>query len=172
MRKERLTAHLLRERDKWELLLNYVGSIRMTIRGVTGAWSVHNIISHVMAREEYLADRLAEIAEGRALPACKTQDELDTFLEEFGYPDFESASVNEKSADEWVVNKYKTTAHMDLVEREIHAFDAILAGIKSLSEEQFLQSDLIGLIRKYTYEHYREHAAEIRRRFKTPLKRS
>ena len=170
MRKAQLILRLMRERDHWELLLNYVGSTRMTIRGVTGSWSVLDIISHVMVREEYLADRLSEIAEERLHIPCKTQDELDTFLEDYGYPDFESPLINEQSADEWVVSKYKTTPPRDLVEREIHAFDSVLSGIKALSEEQLNQHGLIRKMRKYTYEHYREHAVEIRQRFKTPLK--
>jgi len=171
MRKAQLIVRLMRERDHWELLLNYVGSTRMMIRGVTGSWSVHDIISHVMVREEYLADRLSEIAEGRIHLPCKSQDELETFLEDYGYPDFESPLINEILADDWVVSKYKTTPPKDLVEREIHGFDAVLAAIKALSEDQLNQNDLIQKIRKYTYEHYREHAVEIRQRFKTPLKR-
>jgi len=171
MRKVQLILRLMGERDRWELLLNYVGSPRMTIRGVTGSWSVHDIIAHVMVREEYLADRLSEIAEGRVHVSCKTQDELETFLEDYGYPDFESPLLNEQLADDWVVSKYRTTPPKYLVEREIHAFDSILAGIRGLSERQLDQRDLIQMIRKYTYEHYRVHAVEIRQRFKTPVKR-
>jgi hypothetical protein len=171
MRKAQLILRLMRERDHWELLLNYVGATRMTIRGVTGSWSVHDIISHVMIREEYLADRLSEVAEGRYHLPCKTQDELETFLEEYGYPDFESPLISDKIADDWVVNKYKTTPPKFLVEREIHAFDSVLSGIKALSEHQLNEQSLFQLIRKYTYEHFREHAVEIRKRFKTPVKR-
>ena len=172
MRKAQLIARLMHERDQWELLLNYVGAGRMDIGGVTGAWSVKDILSHVMACEEYLADRLTEIAEGRLLPPCKSQDELDTFLEDFGYPDFESSLMSEQSADDWVVRKFKYIPHKDLVEREIHAFDSILAGINVLSEAQLNHGDLIRKIRKFTFEHYRHHAVEISRRFKTPVKRS
>jgi hypothetical protein len=171
MRKAQLILRLMRERDQWELLLNYVGSTRMTIRGVAGSWSVHDIISHVMVREEFLADRLSEITEGRVHISCKTQDELETFLEDYGYPDFESPLINDQIADDWVVSKYRTTPPKYLVEREIHAFDSILSGIKALSEQQLNQQDLFQKIKKYTYEHYREHAVDIRQRFKTPLKR-
>lgn len=171
MRKLRLLNRLQNERQEWELLINYVASSRMGIGCVAGTWAVRDILAHIVAQEQYLADRLAEIARGESFSVCQTQDELDTFLEEFGYPDFESPILQIDIANDWVVNRYKSVSNEDLVGQEIHAFDAIIESLHVLTESQLDEHDLFKLIAGYTYEHYNEHAADIRKRFSSPVKR-
>jgi hypothetical protein len=171
MRKSQLLARLQNEREDWEHILNYVGSVRLGIGGVSGHWSARDVVAHIMAREQYLADRLHEIQQGESLPACQTQDELDTFLEEFGYPDFESPLLPENQANEWVVVKYRNVPFKDLVILEIHAYESIYESLLSLSEEQLNENGFIQRIGRFTYKHYRHHAADILKRFKAPLKR-
>ena len=55
--------------------------------------------------------------------------------------------------------------------QEIQAFDAIIESLSALSEYQLTEHNLYKLIAHYTYEHYNEHAADIRKRFKSPVKR-
>jgi len=169
MRKSQLLAHLRGERDDWEHALNHVGTVRFGIGGVSGHWSTRDIVAHIMAREQYLANRLKEIHQGQSLPACKTQDELDTFLEEFGYPDFESPLLPEEQGNEWVVVKYRDIPFKDLIMLESHAFEALHENIMALSEEQLNEHNLAERVVRDTYKHYRQHAADIRKRFKTPL---
>jgi len=171
MRKLRLLHRLQDERQHWELLINYVASSRMGIGCVAGTWAVRDIIAHIVAQEQYLADRLAEIARGKSFSVCQTQDELDTFMEEFGYPDFESPLLQPDIANDWVVNKYKSISNADLVALEIHAFDAILEALSGLTEYQLDEHNMFKRIAHYTYEHYNEHAADIRKRFTSPVKR-
>ena len=171
MRKLRFLHRLQNERQDWELLINYVASSRMGIGCVAGTWAVRDIIAHIVAQEQYLADRLAEIARGEPFSVCQTQDELDTFLEEYGYPDFESSILQQDIANDWVVNRYKSVSNADLVAQEMHAFDAIIESLSALSEHKLLEYDLFKLIAHYTYEHYNEHAADIRKRFSSPVKR-
>jgi hypothetical protein len=171
MRKLRLLHRLQDERQDWELLINYVASSRMGIGCVAGTWAVRDILAHIVAREQYLADRLAEIARGESFSVCQTQDELDTFLEEFGYPDFQSPLLPTDTANDWVVNRYKSVSNADLVAQEIHAFDAIIEALRTLTDQQLNEHDLYKLVAHYTYEHYNEHAADIRKRFSTPLNR-
>jgi hypothetical protein len=171
MRKVHFLTHLLNERQNWELLINYVASSRMGIGCVAGTWAVRDILAHILAQEQYLADRLEEILRGEPYSFCRTQDELDTFLEEFGYPDFESPILHQDTANEWVVNKYKTIANMDLIALELHAFDVIWEHIKELTGKHLTEYDLYERIAHYTYAHYNEHAADIRKRFRSPVKR-
>jgi hypothetical protein len=171
MRKPRFLTRLQDERQDWELLINYVASSRMGIGCVAGTWAVRDILAHLIAQEQYLADRLAEVARGESLSVCQTQDELDTFLEEFGYPDFESPILKQDTANDWVVNKYKSVSNEDLVAQEMHAFDAIIESLCALSEIQLDEQGLFKLVAHYTYEHYNEHAADIRKRFRSPVKR-
>ena len=171
MRKSQFFVRLQNERDAWERILNYVGAARLGIGGVSGHWSVRDIVAHIMAREQHLADRLHEILQGESLPPCHSQDELDTFLEEFGYPDFESPAIDSMTANEWAVQKYHNTPFMDLVAIELHVYDAILESIKQLSEEQLDSLKLYERITRVTIAHYRQHAADIHKRFKAPIKR-
>jgi hypothetical protein len=171
MRKVHFLTRLQNERQDWELLINYVASSRMGIGCVAGTWAVRDILAHIVAQEQYLADRLAEITRGESTPFSRTQDELDTFLEEFGYPDFESPILQQDIANDWVVNKYKTVSNPSLIALELHAFDAIWESLQVLTGTQLSENNLYERIAHYTYTHYNEHAADIRKRFRSPVKR-
>jgi hypothetical protein len=172
MYKTRLIVRLLSARDEWELLINHVGLKRSSIGGVSGAWSVKNIIAHVMAHEHYLADRLAEIARGEAFIPCQTQETLNEFIEVYGYPDFESPLMSADAANEWVYQKYKNIEIKELIADELQAFDAILSQIRSLSEDQLNQPGVVRKIKSATLDHYRHHGADIRNRFKHSILRA
>lgn len=171
MRKVHFLARLQNERQNWELLINYVASSRMGIGCVAGTWAVRDILAHIVAQEQYLADRLAEITRGEMVSFCRTQAELDAFQEKFGYPDFESPILKPDIANHWVVNKYKSIANPDLVALELHAFDAIWEQVQGLTGKQLSDNNLYDRIAHYTYTHYNEHAADIRKRFRFPVKR-
>lgn len=171
MRKSLFLVRLQNERETWEHVINYVGAARLGIGGVTGHWSARDIVAHVMVREQYLADRLHELQQGQTMLICQTQDELDTFLEDFGYPDFESPIINEQHANDWVVQKFRNTPFKDLVELEMRAYDDIFETLKMIPEEQMLAHKLFARVSHYTIEHYRQYAADLIKRFKAPLKR-
>lgn len=171
MRKAHFLARLQNERQNWELLINYVASSRMGIGCVAGTWAVRDILAHILAQEQYLADRLAEIARGEPISFCRTQAELDDFQEKYGYPDFESPILQQDIANDWVVNKYKSIANPDLVALELHAFDAIWEHVQVLTGRQLADNNLYERIAHYTYAHYNEHAADIRKRFSSPVRR-
>jgi hypothetical protein len=162
--KEIFIARLLRERDKFELLLNRVGyTRRMTLKGVAGKWSIKDVLSHIWAYEQFLADRMHEIAHEQSYTPCKTQTALDAFLDEFGYPDFGSPLLDDDSPNEWVIEKYKNVSLEDLVGQEIQAFSSIIAALEAIPEETITRHNLYNRVAKHTYEHYREHAHEIKR---------
>ena len=96
MTKKILIERLLRERDKFELLLNRVGyTRRMTLTGVSGKWSIKDILAHILSYEQYMADRMHEILHHEVYVPCKTQTALDAFLDQFGYPDFGSPLLDD-----------------------------------------------------------------------------
>ena len=171
MRKSQFLVRLQNERDTWERILNYVGAARLGIGGVSGHWSVRDIVAHIMVREQHLADRLHEIQIGESLPPCHNQDELDTFFEEFGYPDFESPALDVMTANEWAVQNYHNLPFKDLVTIELHMYEAIVESIKLLAEQQLDSLNLYERITRATIAHYRQHAVNIRKRFKAPIKR-
>lgn len=159
---------LQRERDKFELLLNRVGfSRRMTVKGVSGNWSIKDILAHILAYEQYMADRLEEIRHDQMYVPCKTQAALDAFREEFGYPDFGSPLLDDDQPNAWVVEKYRNIPLDEVVAHEVQAFAAITASLEKMSEETLNQHDLFERVANNTYKHYREHAADIRRWLKS-----
>ncbi|HZD39730.1 MAG TPA: hypothetical protein VE131_03350 [Terriglobales bacterium] len=161
--REIFLARLMRERDKFELLLNRVGYARqMTLTGVSGRWSVKDMLAHILAYEQYIADRMNEILHGEAYVPCRTQNALDAFLDEFGYPDFGSSLLDEDAPNEWIVEKYKNVSLDDVISQEIQAFASIVASLEKLSEEMMDQHHLYERVANNTYRHYQEHSADIR----------
>ncbi|RJP54382.1 MAG: hypothetical protein C4583_02810 [Anaerolineaceae bacterium] len=169
MRKSQFLVRLANAREDWEHALNYVGSIRLGIGGVSGHWSARDVLAHILSREQYIADRLHEIAQGESLPPCQTQEELETYYTDFGYPDYESPLLTEADANEWAVRKLKHTPFMELIELELRVYDSIYESVKTLSEEQLNENNLFKRIARYTAEHYRHHATDIRKRFNLPV---
>ena len=159
---------LMRERDKFELLLNRVGySRRMTMKGVAGNWSVKDLLAHILANEQYMADRLEEVRHAVEYIPCKTQAALDAFREEFGYPDFGSPLLDDDEPNAWVVDKYKNIPLDEIVAQELQAFTAILSALERVSEDVLNGHDLFERAANNTYKHYREHAIDIRRWLKS-----
>ncbi|HET9911597.1 MAG TPA: hypothetical protein VFQ13_06895 [Anaerolineales bacterium] len=162
--KEIFLARLMHERDKFELLLNRVGfTRRMTLKGVSGKWSIKDMLAHILAYELYIADRMNEILHGEHYAPARTQNALDAFLDDFGYPDFGSPLLDDDGPNEWVTEKYKNVSLEDVVAQEIQAFASIIAALEKMPEEVLNQHNLFDRIANNTYRHYREHSAEIKR---------
>jgi hypothetical protein len=162
--KEIFLARLMHERDKFELLLNRVGyTRRMTLKGVSGKWSVKDMLAHILSYEQYMADRLHEILHGEEYVPCRTQNALDAFLDEFGYPDFGSPLLDDDGPNEWIVEKYKNVSLDDVVIQEIQSFGAIISSLEKMPEELMTRHGLYDRIASNTFGHYREHTVEIKR---------
>lgn len=168
MTKKQFIEKLLRERDKFELTLNRVGfTRRMTLKGVTGKWSIKDALAHILAYEQYIADRLNEILHGQEYTPCKTQSALDAFLDEYGYPDFGSPLLDDESPNAWVVEKYKRVSLEDVVAQEVQAFSSIIAALEKLPQKLIDEHNLFDRVANNTYKHYREHLRDIRHWMKT-----
>ena len=166
--KKQFIDKLMRERDKFELTLNRVGySRRMTLKGVTGKWSIKDILAHILAYELYIADRMNEILHGQEYAPCKTQTALDAFLDEFGYPDFGSPLLDDDAPNAWVVEKYKNVSLEDVVAQEVQAFSSIVTMLEKMPQKLIDGHNLFDRIANNTYKHYREHLRDIRAWLKT-----
>ena len=161
--KEVFLARLMLEREKFELLMNRAGyAHRMTLKGVAGKWSIKDILAHILAYEQFLADRMHEILHNEPYTSCKTQTALDAFLDEFGYPDFGSPLLDNDVPTEWIVEKYHNVSLDDVVAQEIQAFASIVSAFEKMPEETISHHNLYNRVIKHTYEHYREHTHEIK----------
>ena len=164
MNKVLFISRLMRERDKLELIVNRIGfSRQLTMPGVLGKWSIKDMLAHLLAYEQYIADRLEEILQGEDYVPCKTQTALDAFLDQFGYPDFGSPLLDDDGPNAWVVEKYRNVSLEDVVTQEINAFTAIVSFIEKLSEEAMEKHNLYERVANNTYKHYREHIRDIKR---------
>ena len=154
----------MHERDKFELLLNRVGyTRRMALKGVAGKWSIKDVLAHILAYEQFIADRMHEILHGETYLPCKTQTALDAFLDQFGYPDFGSPLLDEESPREWVIERYRNVSLDDIIAQELQAFASIVSSLEKMPEETINRHNLYDRVVKHTYHLYRSHASEIKR---------
>lgn len=166
MNKQLFLSRLIREREKLELLVNRIGFTRkLTMPGVLGKWSVKDVIAHLLAHEQYLADRMEEILHGVVYLPCRTQTALDAFLDEFGYPDFGSPLLDDDTPNEWVVERYKNVSLEDVVTQEINVFSSIVSSLEMMSEEMIHKHNIYERVAHGTYKHYNEHIRDIKRWF-------
>lgn len=166
--KKQFIEKLMRERDKFELTLNRVGfTRRMTLKGVTGKWSIKDILAHILSYELYIADRMNEILHGQEYAPCKTQTALDAFLDEFGYPDFGSPLLDDDEPNAWVIEKYKNVSLEDVVAQEVQAFSSIVTILEKIPQKLIDEHNLFDRIANNTFKHYREHLRDIRQWLKT-----
>lgn len=164
MTKKIFIARLMHERDKLELLINRIGfTRRLTIPGVLGKWSIKDMLAHLLAYELYIADRMEEVLHNEPYVPCKTQNALDAFLDQFGYPDFGSPLLDESEPDEWIISKYKNVALEDVVTQELNAFLSIVDSIEKLSEEAIDHHNLYERVANNTYKRYRLQIRDIKR---------
>ena len=57
-------VRVMHERDKFELLLNRVGYAPHDVEGRFRKWSIKDMLAHILAYEQYIADRMHEILHG------------------------------------------------------------------------------------------------------------
>ena len=160
--KDIFLARLMRERDQFELLINRIGfTRRLTLPGVQGKWSIKDLLAHVLVYEQYVADRMVEIQQGEPYAPSRTQNALDAFLDQYGYPDFGSPLLDDDSHLEWVVEKYRKVSLEDVVTQELNAFASILASLEKMTEEMIGKHNLYERIANITYKRYRDHSRNI-----------
>ena len=163
MNKVIFLQRLQRERDKFELLLNQVGYTRqMTVTGVSGVWSIKDILAHVFAYEQYMADRMEEIHNNKPYIPCKTPNALGAFLQEFGYPDFGSPLLDDDEPNAWIVERYKNVPLEEIVVQELHAFATVIRLLEKMPEQIILKNDLYERVANNTFKHYQEHIKDIK----------
>ena len=161
--KKNFITLLLHERDMFELFLNRVGyARRMTLKGAAGKHSIKDILAHIWAYEQFIADRMHEIVNDQTYTPCKTDMALDAFLDEFGYPDFGSPLLGNDAPKEWVVEHYTNVSLDDVIAQELEAFSSIITSLEMMSESAIHSHNLYNRIAKHTFEQYRKYMLEIK----------
>ncbi len=150
MNKQELIDKVEQEHAEWQSLLSEVGEVRMTEPGVTGDWSVKDIIAHIAAWEQRVLDRME--SETTATPLEMSGWEMDKMNDAY-----------------YERNKNRSLEDVRNTAASTHAHFMQL--VRSLSEEDLFQGGrfawtkgdpFYNWVEGNTYEHYAEHAASIR----------
>ena len=164
MEKTVFFERLQRERDKFEILLNRVGFTRqLTMKGVFGSLSIKDLLADVLSREQFIADRLSEIANGEPYAPSTSFTALENFQKRNGYPDYESNLFEKDKPNHLVVYKFKNIGMDDIVEQDLATYMSIVELLQQLTHNQCLNHDLFHRIAEHTYKPYRRTSAEINR---------
>ncbi len=160
MTKSKLIEAMETTRTEWEQVLALVGEERMTLAVLHGNWTVKDTIGHVAYYERWLQSWLEAAARGKVTLASH-RDVLN---------------VDQRNALIWAENKDRMLK--DILEESRVVFDRLLQLVKILPESELLDpytfaryvtpfwgkaQPLWQCIADDSYEHYREHTANIHR---------
>ena len=157
-------AELIREmqsaRVEWDSVLAVISENRMTLPVLHGGWSVKDTIGHVAYYERWLQDWLEAAVRGQVSVASH-RDLLD---------------VDARNAIIWNENKKRPLS--EILDESHYVFDRLFQIVKLLPESDLMAPHaydryvipfwdkplaLWECIADDSYEHYREHTANIRR---------
>lgn len=165
MRKRLFIQRLLMKRDAWEALVNRAGFAHLTaMPGICGVWSVKEVLAQLTLHEQYLADRLDEIAHGEAYTPAHTLAQLEAFQARFGYLDLGSRLLSSEYIQFWAVEKYRSVPIDEVVEQEIAAFCEIINSLEALEPDTLLRHKLYEQVVRHTSELYHTHSNAIAQR--------
>ena len=157
MTHERLRDLIDKERAVLEALVRALGETQMTMPGVVGEWTVTQVLGHVAGWERLLLSWLEMTARGESPDGYAP-----------GYPIGEEG-MHRLNAD--MAAETASRAPADVLAEFQEMRGRVLTAVGSLTDQQINQPGaapwtgdrpLLPFIAGNTYEHYQEHAAEIR----------
>jgi hypothetical protein len=147
------------ERERWEALLAEVGEPRMEQPGVSGDWSVRDIVAHVIAYERGLVEWLEAASRGESVT----------------FPVLDHPDVDRRNAAILRENEGRSLEDILLESRRV--FERLLQVVQALSEEELVDAErtewyvkprwgearaLWKCIADDSYQHYHQHMPDIR----------
>ncbi len=151
--KQELLETLITVRASWEALLSQVGPDRMQLPGVTGEWSVKDIVAHVAAWER------------RAVAWLKAV-QVGTWPEPPDWP----VNLSEDGLNAWIYAANRGRRVQDVLNESRQGFDELIEALELVPEQDLSAigrfawlegKSLIASIGGNTFEHYRVHAEAI-----------
>jgi hypothetical protein len=150
MNKQELIDRIEQAHSDWQSLLTEVGESHMEEPGVTGDWSVKDIIAHIAAWEQRVLDRVESEAKGT--PLEMSDWDLDKMNERF----------YERSRDRSLA---------DVLDEASAVHARFMDFVRSLSEDELFKGGrykwtegepFYHWVEGNSYGHYEEHAGPIR----------
>lgn len=150
--REELVAALENSRTNMEGLLDKAGEDRLAQPGVTGEWSIKDILAHVTAWEERIlawAEALHQRTRPRPAP----------------WP----SGLSEEQVNAFIFEHNRARSLQEVLEHWRHVHQEIIYTVQSLSEEDlfghkvdWLNGSFADSVPGNSYEHLDQHANEIR----------
>jgi hypothetical protein len=154
MNKAELIDTLKTERNNWDAVLAQVGEERMTEPGVVGDWSVKDVLSHLTAWESRPLEWLEAARRGDTpRPADWPQ------------------GLSEDEENAWIYQRSASRPLQDVLQESRAVSNRIMELLNELPEEDLSDpqhyawtqgTSLIDRMPGNTFDHYREHAQQIR----------
>ncbi|HEX7589157.1 MAG TPA: ClbS/DfsB family four-helix bundle protein [Anaerolineae bacterium] len=155
MDKQELLETIKTTQIGWEALLTEVGEARMTVAGVTGDWSIKDIIVHLTAWEERTVARLTAVRQGgKPEPAPWPKN------------------LSEEEENAWIYEANRKRTLRDVLEDSRRVQNRLMKLLQSVTNEELNEAGrfswlggnkLVESIPGNTYEHYQEHSELIRK---------
>ena len=156
MSQAQLTASIQAGHGLFKALLAELDAEAMLQPGVVGAWSVKDLVAHIVVHEQRMLSWVAERLGGR-VPAA---------VQPYGLPDDEIAVVNEKIYQE---NRDRplseVLADLDRVHAQVLRLVVEAPTVDLLDARRFALhggEPLWAAVAANTFEHYEEHGRDIR----------
>jgi hypothetical protein len=160
-------------RREWDTLLDSIDAEALVQQGVEGVWSVKQIVAHIAGYEEWTAAFLTDRADPNAgaLAALDAfwQRELDAYRR--SRPDFPTrmSDTNDDQTNAVVVAMYDRYSAPEVLQRERHVYQRLLAATQAMSDTQLAEPWQAGgrsvfeILPNQSYQHYQMHIPPIRR---------
>jgi hypothetical protein len=154
MEKQHFIETMKTTRAGWEALLTEVGEPRMAVAGVTGDWSVKDIVAHLTAWERRTVARLNAVRQGGT-------------PEKAPWP----PNLSEEEINAWICEANRKRNLRDVLDDSRQVHDQVMKQLQSVTDEELNEpgrfswldgNKLAEYIPGNTYEHYQEHGELIR----------
>jgi hypothetical protein len=151
-RKAALRASLVRARAEWERLLEEVGKSNLELSGVTGQWSIKDIIAHISAWESRPIKWFeAARTEGEPEPAAWGKD------------------WTEEQTNDWIYQRNRGRDLQSVVEESLRLHDALVGYVDTTPEQDLFSprawlggNSLADSLPGNSFEHVQDHTLTVR----------
>ncbi len=157
MHKQELLQWLTEEQQKWELLLAAIGESRMDQAGVSGDWSMRDVIVHLTGWQHWVVARLQAAAAGQPEPS----------------PPWPADRTTDDAVNAWIDAAYRQQSLRQVLDDTRAVHQQLMAVIEQLPADCRIETidgkfHVIWLHEQrfvpgeFFYHFYDDHAADVR----------
>ncbi len=156
--KAQLLDELKEERTRWEALLQDIGEDHMTQPGVTGEWSIKDIIAHLTFWQRRNAERFRTALQNAPMPPTPWPAHMGTD-EEIGARD-ESTAWDEVNA--WICAANRDRSVSDVLHDSRDVFQQLVETLDAFPEADVLDPARLPWLEGFFGHFHEEHEPDMR----------